>query len=125
MVYPQTEIFDPNSVEWELYNQLPDNWMQSECLVQHGDDIYSFRGDEIMKLDTLDWTVEDLGTLPDFLDISVDGSCNMVRVDGRVGEEKKILLCFSHCISLFADLFERTDTSHFDNRALASISIPL
>ncbi len=112
-------------MEWELYNQLPDNWMQSECLVQLGDDIYSFRGDEIMRLDTLDWTVEDLGPLPDFLDISVDGSCNMVRVDGRVGEENKILLCFSHCISLFADLFERTDTSHFDNRALVSISLSL
>lgn len=81
-----TEIYNPDTEQWESYLQVPSNMVSFACFVQSGNFIYYLRNN-IIALDTTTWDIEDFGTVPEFLEHP--GRCAALEIDGRSGKYKK------------------------------------
>ncbi len=78
-----TEIWSPNENVWKRYRDLSGfNWVALNCLIQEGDYIYHI-GREIERLETSTWTIEVLGSVPDFLKNS--GRCSYLEIGEAPG----------------------------------------
>ncbi len=82
-----TQIYDPNTDEWRDYIGLGEEnrgWFSFGCLVRYRYKIYHVRT-EVYELDTLYWTVINLGPIPEFLENP--GRCAISTMDGEEGKE--------------------------------------
>ncbi len=95
-----TEIWDPTANEWKEYYPLETSsqWISTHCLFQHENYIYHlFR--EIERINTSDWTLDSLGTLPDFLQDPMAGRCAYQEFEGRPGNKRVLVLICIKVIS--------------------------
>ncbi len=83
-----TEIFNPETNEWEEYEELDNNnWNAIQCLVHYQDRVYQIGGGTVsqyvFELDLTTWTTTQLGEKLDF--INSPGTCAIATIDGVPG----------------------------------------
>ncbi len=81
----RTQIYNPDG-SWREYRRVPVEdavpWSASRCVVQVGSDVYHI-DQNVYRLDTLEWEVEPLGSVP--IDLAQAERCTAHEIYGRPG----------------------------------------